>query len=116
MSEFDTTLSGAAYSLRRVCLLIWRWRTLPPYEGATGLAWGRRGAMRAARTNLRNRKPSLANAVATPADVASLALPVQPKAITGPRGALKPVVSRRNGERDTPFAPRPDRSPHLNRH
>jgi hypothetical protein len=57
MPNYDTTLSGAGYQLTRVFLGIWRWRVFPVHGDGTGLAWGRRGAMRAARRHLRDLQP-----------------------------------------------------------
>jgi hypothetical protein len=56
MAKRDTRLSAAGYGLERVFLFIWRWRALRPYAGETGLAWGRRGAMRSARTFIRGQQ------------------------------------------------------------
>ena len=53
MPKADTRLSAAGYALEQVFPFVWRWRALRPYAGETGLAWGRRGAMRAARTFIR---------------------------------------------------------------
>jgi hypothetical protein len=50
-------LSGAGYELRRVFPGFWRWRVLPALGDGEGLALGRKGAMRAARTWLRSQKP-----------------------------------------------------------
>jgi hypothetical protein len=122
MNEFDTRLSGAAYSLRRVFLLLWRWRTR---DGATGLAWGRRAAMRAARTALRSRKSPSTTAeglVSSTTKLPALAALPQPKA-AGVRKALpagdhKPGGARKkdHGDQEASFAPRGDHSSHLNRH
>jgi hypothetical protein len=57
MPRYDTRLSGAGYELKRVFGWVWRWRVFPVFGDGTGLAWGRRGAMRAARSHLRALKP-----------------------------------------------------------
>ena len=56
MAKVDTRLSAAGYTLEPVFPFMWRWRALRPYAGQTGLAWGRRGAMRAARTFIRSQR------------------------------------------------------------
>jgi hypothetical protein len=50
-------LSGAGYELKRAFPGFWRWRVFPALGDGEGLALGRKGAMRAARTWLRSRKP-----------------------------------------------------------
>jgi hypothetical protein len=74
MSKYETRLSGAGYELKRVFVGIWRWRIFPALGDGTGLAWGRRGAMRAARTLLRDRKPPR-----PPCEEAPVALPPLPE-------------------------------------
>ena len=125
MSEYETTLSGAAYSLRRVFWFLWRWRTLAPEVEVSGLALGRRSAMRAARTKLRSLKPvpvSTERPAAQPV-VAAPAAPVLSKAVSGARSALYTGDLKQNGarakppgEREASFAPRQEHSPQQHRH
>ncbi len=58
MAKRDPRLSAAGYSLERVFLFLWRWRAHRPYVGQSGIAWGRRAAMRGARTFIRSQKQS----------------------------------------------------------
>jgi len=82
MPKYDTRLAGAGYQLKRVFPGVWRWRTLPAFGEGTGLAWGRTGAMRAARRYLRALKP--------PRQICERPLPTLP-VLQEPEAARRPL-------------------------
>jgi len=126
MRKHGTGLAGASYSLQRIFWFFWRWEAAA--AGRQGIAVGRRAAMRAARTLLRNRKAKVEMALekARPPAPVIDALRVEPVAfgIDEPRlenaeienpkpGGARP---RHHCDRDAPYARRPDHSGHALRH